>query len=285
MNFHTPPNIYVSHVHLKVSDLDQSLSFYKKMIGLSVLNTYEKVVSLTADGVKPLITIEEVDPAIANSGRKTGLYHLALLLPNRTELANVFYHLIHSGYPLQGASDHLVSEAIYLADPDNNGIELYADRSQDNWKKVDGAIEMATNRLDVQSLLSEKSDEPFTKISPQTIMGHIHLQVSTIKESEDFYGLIGFNAVNRYGLQALFISTGGYHHHIGLNTWHSAGSPSPLENELGMKSFTLLFPNEETRQSALTRLETFGTKYTQQQNDYIVRDPSNNKLIFSIEDK
>ncbi|MFV2045758.1 VOC family protein [Metabacillus litoralis] len=285
MGFHTSPNIYVSHVHLKVSDLDHSLSFYKRMIGLSVLNKSEKIVCLTADGVKPLITIEEIDSAIANSGRKTGLYHLALLLPNRTELANVFYHLISSGYPLQGASDHLVSEAIYLADPDNNGIELYADRSQDNWKKVDGTIEMATNRLDTQSLLLEKSDVPFTNISPQTIMGHIHLQVSNIKKSEDFYRLIGFNSVNRYGLQALFISTGGYHHHIGLNTWHSAGSPSPFENELGMKSFTLLFPNEETRQSALTRLKTFGTNYTQQENDFIVSDPSNNKLIFSIEDK
>ncbi|MGM7723134.1 VOC family protein [Metabacillus sp. Hm71] len=282
MNFHRHPNTYVSEVHLKISNLENSIQFYKEIIGLKVLNKSDKVAQLTADGKTTLIVLEEINHPVRNTGRKTGLYHLALLLPNRSELANVLYHLLKTGYPLQGASDHLVSEAIYLGDPDGNGIEIYADRPEDSWKKTDGTIEMATHPLDAENLLSKRSNEPFSGLPVKTIMGHIHLQVSSIKESEEFYQALGFRAVNRYGLQALFISTGGYHHHIGLNTWQSAGASAPAENEVGLKTFTVTFPSEDERKASIENLVKLGAEITHNDNHQITYDPSNNKIILAI---
>ncbi|KKI91911.1 glyoxalase [Bacillus sp. SA1-12] len=282
MNFHRQPNTYVSEVHLKISHLDQSIQFYKEIIGLKILTKTDKVAHLTADGKTTLVVLEEINHPIRNTGRKTGLYHLALLLPNRMELANVLYHLLKSGYPLQGASDHLVSEALYLGDPDGNGIEIYADRPEDTWKKNDGTIEMATHPLDAEDLLSQRSSETFIGLPSETIMGHIHLQVSSIQESEEFYQALGFRAVNRYGHQALFISTGGYHHHIGLNTWQSAGASAPTENEVGLKTFTITFPSDEERKASIEKLEKIGAKISLEDNQQITFDPSKNKIILSI---
>jgi catechol 2,3-dioxygenase len=282
MNFHRKPSTFVSEVHLKISNLNQSIQFYKEIIGLQVLNKSDKSARFTADGEHTLIVLEEVENAATNSGRKTGLYHLALLLPNRTELANSLYHLLETRYPLQGASDHLVSEAIYLADPDGNGIEIYADRPEDRWTKNDGTIEMATNPLNAQDLIAQKSNERFVALPPETIMGHIHLQVSSIKCSEEFYGALGFNVVNRYGHQALFISTGGYHHHIGLNMWQSAGAEAPSPNEVGLKTFTVKFPNDESRDQAVERLKKLGAEVTQRDEQLVTLDPSQNNLLLVV---
>jgi catechol 2,3-dioxygenase len=282
MNFHGQPNTFVCEVHLKISNLAQSVQFYTDIIGLQILSRSANMASLTADGVNTIVVLEEIDNATANTGRKTGLYHIALLLPNRPQLANTLYHLLETRYPLQGASDHLVSEAIYLADPDGNGIEIYADRPEETWKKYDGTIEMATNPLNAEDLLAQRDTELFVGLPPETIMGHIHLQVSSIKESEEFYQALGFHAVNRYGLQALFISTGGYHHHIGLNTWNSAGSSAPSENEVGLKTFTVKFPNEEARNLAINNLKTLGTEFKQKENHISTFDPSKNVIILAI---
>lgn len=178
------------------------------------------------------------------------MYHFALLLPSRNDLARILRHFIQIRYPLQGASDHLVSEAIYLADPDGNGIEIYSDRPSAAWNWENGEVEMATVPLDAENLLAEGDGEAWTGLPSNTLMGHIHLHVSELQKTEEFYiqGL-GFNIVNRYGRQALFISTGGYHHHIGLNTWNGVGAPAPLENSVGLKRFSLVLPNKETRKS------------------------------------
>jgi catechol 2,3-dioxygenase len=282
MSFHHPPCTFVCEVHLKIRSLDQSVQFYKDIIGLQVLNRSKKMASLTADGERPLVVLEEIDHAETNTGRKTGLYHIALLLPNRTELANYLYHLLETRYPLQGASDHLVSEAIYLADPDGNGIEIYADRPEDTWKKVDGTIEMATNPINGQELLAQKNKEKFVALPPETIMGHIHLQVSNINEAEEFYRALGFNVVNRYGRQAIFVSTGGYHHHIGLNTWQSSGAPAPSPNEVGLKTFTIKFPNEESRNTTVERLRRVGAEVTHKENHIVTLDPSQNVILLVV---
>ncbi|MFS8630532.1 MAG: VOC family protein, partial [Bacillales bacterium] len=237
MNFHKKPTTFVSHVHLKVTDLERSLKFYQEIIGFKVLKKTDRTAALTADGKTALLTIEQPEGAMPKQGRTTGLYHFALLLPSRKDLGKMLKHLIETGYPLQGASDHLVSEAVYLGDPDGNGIEIYADRPASAWTWHGDEVAMTTIAMDWAGVVAEAGDEPWTGLPAGTIMGHIHLHVSDLRSSEKFYteGL-GLEVVNRYGGMALFISAGKYHHHIGLNTWNGVGAPKPHPNSAGLKN-------------------------------------------------
>ncbi|RTR28457.1 VOC family protein [Robertmurraya yapensis] len=283
MTFHSTPNVYVNQVHLKVTDLVRSLTFYEEIIGLKVLSQTEKSAVLTADGKNPLVTIEDPDGVIPKEPRRTGLYHFALLLPNREDLAACLKHLVESGYPLQGASDHLVSEAIYLGDPDGNGIEIYADRTSEQWQWMNDSIEMDTVALDVQDLFSQWKGDVWQGLPAGTIMGHIHLHVADLREAERFYceGL-GFDIVTRYGGQALFISTGRYHHHIGLNTWNGLGAPAPSKSSAGLEHYTLLFPSDEERQKAVERLQKMNANIIVAQDRIQVKDPSGTQIILAV---
>ncbi|MGN7398290.1 VOC family protein [Cytobacillus praedii] len=283
MNFHREPNVFVSHVHLKVADLQRSIEFYQQVIGFQLLEQTKNKASLSADGKTVLVTIEQPETIHSKQLRTTGLYHFALLLPSRSDLAKVIEHFIKIGYPLQGASDHLVSEALYLADPDGNGIEIYADRPSSTWEWNNEEVVMSTERLDIESILAEGDGKPWAGLPSDTLMGHIHLHVSELHKTEEFYckGL-GFNVVTRYGGQALFISTGCYHHHIGLNTWNGIGAPAPSENSVGLKHFTLVYPNEEARISAVANLEKIGAVVTQEHGQYSTADPSGNPILLSL---
>ncbi len=281
MKFHEAPHVYVSQVQLKVQDLQRSLAFYQDILGLKVIEKSEQTVRLSADGKTGLITLTQPSTIFPKQSRTTGLYHFALLLPERKDLAAVIRHLISTGYPLQGASDHLVSEALYLADPDGNGIEIYCDRSSEGWEWKDGEVVMATNAMDVEGVLSEWDGASWSGLPAGTIMGHIHLHVSEFHKTKEFYleGL-GFETVCTYGGQALFISTGGYHHHIGLNTWNGIGAPAPREDHAGMESFTLVYPNEEERLAAVERLKILGAAVAEVNGQYTVKDPSGTRLNF-----
>jgi catechol 2,3-dioxygenase len=283
MEFHRKPHIYVSQVDLKVEDLERSLSFYQDMIGFKILNKTNEKAILSADGIKPLLSIEQPKDVKPKQPRTTGLYHYALLLPNRAELGKVIQHMINSSYPIQGASDHLVSEALYLADPDGNGIEIYADRPSSTWKWENEEVIMTTDRLDIEGLIQEANGEKWEGLPKATIMGHIHLHVSELQETYEFYckGL-GFNLVNRFGNQALFISTGGYHHHIGLNTWNGVGAPPPSNESVGLKRFTLVFPNEESRTNIIRQLSDIGTVFYEEDGLVLTKDPSGNCLSLTI---
>lgn len=283
MTFHSTPNVYVNQVYLRVTDLVRSLTFYEEIIGLKVLSQTEKSAILTADGKTPLVTIIEPDGVTPKEPRRTGLYHFALLLPSRADLAACLKHLVESGYPLQGASDHLVSEAIYLGDPDGNGIEIYADRTSEQWKWMNDSIEMDTVALDVEDLFSQWKGDVWQGLPAGTIMGHIHLHVANLHEAEQFYceGL-GFEIVTRYGGQALFISTGRYHHHIGLNTWNGLGAPAPSEASAGLEHYTLLFPSDEERQKAVERLQKMNANIIVAQDRIQVKDPSGTQIILAV---
>ncbi|KOP81592.1 VOC family protein [Cytobacillus solani] len=283
MNFHREPNVFVSQVHLKVADLNRSITFYQQVIGFQLIEQTENKASLSADGKTALVTIEQPENIRPKQPRTTGLYHFALLLPSRSDLAKVIEHFIKIGYPLQGASDHLVSEALYLADPDGNGIEIYADRPSTTWKWNQTEVVMSTERLDIESILAEGDGKPWSGLPSDTIMGHIHLHVSELHKTEEFYckGL-GFDIVTRYGGQALFISTGRYHHHIGLNTWNGIGAPAPSENSVGLKNFTLIYPNEETRKAAVASLEKIGAAVFQENGQFMTEDPSGNRILLSL---
>lgn len=282
MSFHQKPNVYVSKVNLKVLDLQRSLAFYQDVIGFQILEQSEKSAVLTADGKSALLEIEQPDDVIPKQPRTTGLYHFAILLPTRSDLGRVLKHLLKLKYPLQGGSDHLVSEALYLADPDGNGIEIYVDRSPSQWNWKNGEVEMSTDPIDVEGLLAEGHDE-WSKLPEGTIMGHIHLHVSELKKTKEFYcqGL-GFEIVCKYGNQALFISTGGYHHHIGLNIWNGLGAPQPSENSVGLIDYTLVYPSENEREKVSQRLKELGFHVTAKEAGYVTTDPSGNKIMLTV---
>lgn len=286
--FHKKPNKYISHVQLKVSDLDRSVAYYETVLGFSVLEQKDNVAYLTADGKKSLISLVEVADAIPRHRGQTGLYHFALLLPSRKDLANFVQHLIQVGERL-GAGEHHVSEAIYLYDPDGNGIEVYRDRPVEDWIWLhEDDVHMVTEAVDFESLLAE-GDNSWTKLPEDTVIGHIHLSVGNLAETEDFYiNKLGYDLVKRYTRQALFISTGKYHHHIGLNTWESLGGDIGTENSVGIKSYTIMLADEETavrvKEKLAGNVEVFdeAPEYGGAQLFSTV-DPSGIRIVFTIE--
>lgn len=279
MKYQNHPYTYVGNVHLLVKDLHRSMTFYKEVIGFTILEQTEKKAALSADGKTVLLTIEQPEVIIEKQPRTTGLYHFALLLPTRADLGNVLLHLLQSGYPLQGASNHGVSEAIYLGDPDGNGIEIYADTPEEEWIWQDNHVQMITESMDAEGVLASRISDTWNGLPVGTVMGHIHLHVSDLVKAEEFYiKVLGFDVVLKYGAQALFISTGNYHHHIGLNTWAGVGAPAPTKNSLGLKTFTLHYPDSETLQTAVAKLKELDAYLSEDQGAYITQDPSGNVI-------
>jgi Predicted ring-cleavage extradiol dioxygenase len=282
MSFHNAPNTYVSEVHLRVMNLERSENFYRDMLGLRVLKKEEGKITLSANGTDPLITIEQPEGVQPHRSRQAGLYHVALLLPSRRDLAAILYHLLKEEYPLQGGSDHAVSEAVYLADPDGNGIELYRDRPSTEWKWENGRVYMPTVAMD-EHILDELDGKVWDGMPEKTIIGHIHLQVADLKKAEKFYckGL-GFDLVAQYDDQADFISTCGYHHHIGLNVWMSKGRPAEEELTAGMKEFILEYPDHSARSEAIKRLKAMGSPVSEENGAFRVIDPSYIEILLHV---
>ena len=258
MNFHREPITFVGQVNLKVQNLERSLAFYREVIGFEVIEQTDSSANLTADGKTVLLSIQQSNNLVPKQGKTTGLYHYALLLPKRSDLAEIVQHFREIGLRF-GSSDHLVSEALYLSDPDGNGIEIYIDRDPSDWDWDNGEVAMAVDPLNFADLLSGGEQQPWKGLPASTVMGHIHLHVSELVKTEEFYSKgLGFEVVNRYGEQALFISDGKYHHHIGLNTWNGVGAPAPSPNSVGLESFTLMFPNEEKKNKIIAQLKNIG---------------------------
>ncbi|MFE3973508.1 MULTISPECIES: VOC family protein [unclassified Peribacillus] len=275
-NFHQKPVTFVGEVSINVLDLKNAITFYQDIIGLQVLKKTERQAVLTTDGKTPLLTLEQPADVIPKEGRTTGLYHFALLLPTRAALSIFLRHLLQTKYPF-GAADHEVSEALYITDPDGNGIEVYSDRPSTDWRWADGEVAMGTDPLDGNDLLKESNGE-WSALPAGTLMGHIHLHVSDLRKTEEFYmqGL-GFTVVTRYE-GALFTSTGGYHHHIGLNTWNGVGAPAPQENSVGLNWYTLVFADEEARNKVMEQLKEIGAVVTEKEEFFSVTDPSGNEI-------
>ncbi len=234
---------------------------------------------LGVDDGRPLLVLHEHANAEVRPRRSTGLYHFAILHPSRLHLARTLRRLMEMGYPLQGASDHLVSEAIYLADPDENGIEIYADRPRAAWPRRDGAIRMSTDPLDFDSLMAELQTDggPWRGLSARTTIGHVHLHVDDLRRAEAFYcGLLGFDLVLRYGPSALFVSAGGYHHHIGLNTWAGVGAPPPPADAVGLRYYEIVVPGKAAWAEVADRIKATDTPFREVEDGIELRDPAGN---------
>jgi catechol 2,3-dioxygenase len=218
--------ISVSQVALKARDADALAKFYKEVVGLAEIARAPGHITLGTGG-RPLLEIEASPKARSDDPRSAGLFHTAFLLPTRADLARWVRHAIESKISIDGASDHFVSEALYLTDPEGNGIEIYADRPHDQWKWNGSSVDMGTVRLDIPGLLTEigESDAGWKGAPDNSMVGHVHLRVGKPAEAESWWHeKLGFDAVAHYGDAAVFLSTGGYHHHIGANSWHSAGA-------------------------------------------------------------
>lgn len=273
MDYHKKPYVYVKNLELKISDMKKSLDFYESVIGFRVLEREEKRAVLTADGKTPLLTLIEPDNVAPKELHRTGLYHFALLLPHRSDLADFLKTLMNLKMRI-GASDHHVSEAIYLQDPDDNGIEVYTDRDDSSWVWKGSEVHMTTEPLNARDLLKAGTEKGWSGLPAGTIMGHIHLHVGDLRAAEKFYcdGL-GFEVVTRYGEQALFISSGGYHHHIGLNVWNGRNIPAASPNSVGLKYYTIAYPGNKEREDAILRLKGLGAEVRELAGIYEVIDP------------
>lgn len=283
MNFHAKPTTFVGHVKIKVVDLKRSLFFYQNILGFDILEQTGSTVKLTTDGKTNILSLEQPENAVPKQSRNTGLYHFALLLPQRADLANLVVHLSEKGIRL-ASSDHLVSEALYINDIDGNGIEIYIDRSPSEWNWQAEEVKMTVDPLDFENLLSISSPDSVWQGMPEgTVMGHIHLHVSELVKTEEFYvkGL-GLDVVNRYGGQALFLSSGKYHHHIGVNIWNGEGAPEPAHNSVGLQSFTLVLPDEEERLRVIKNIKHIGGDVTEEDHRYITSDPSGNRILLDV---
>ena len=212
----------IGRVALVVNDIGRVGSFYKQALGLTELSNDGETLRLGA-GDKPLLELRADKTARRRSPKEAGLFHTAFLLPSRADLGAWLLHASDSRLPLEGASDHLVSEAIYLSDPEGNGIEVYIDRPRTAWKTQDGQIQMATHGLDLNNLAAS-AKAPFAQAPNGTVIGHVHLQTGSVPEAEAFYnGALGFDITTHYP-GAAFYGSGGYHHHIATNTWNSRGA-------------------------------------------------------------
>ena len=269
----------VSRVVLKISDLKRSIKFYKEVVGLEVRKKEKNLAYLSPDGIRDLVILKQPDnPKPAPLG-STGLFHIALLLPRRENLADLWLHLQQHGRWLSGASDHSVSEAVYLEDPDGNGIEIYADREGVPVKK------MGTERLQVEDLLQHATETSWRGMPKETVMGHIHLEVRDVSEAVEFYrDCLGFELTAEMGGSAAFMSTGGYHHHIGLNSWNSLGGDAPPENAIGLDRALISVPAQETLNTIKKRLGKIVSSKQEQQEPLVIKDPSGNTLQLELED-
>jgi catechol 2,3-dioxygenase len=269
-------------VSLTVSDLSHSIEYYQKHIGLRLQDRRNGTAILGA-GNTSLVKLHQLPNARHTRG-VTGLYHFALLLPSRPELAKTLAHFINVQTPITGVADHIVSEAIYLNDPDGHGIEIYRDRPRQKWYDQDGKLRTDTKQLDIEGLLGElDGNKPsFEGLPDNTVMGHMHLHVSNIPDAENFYlGIIGLNkppaTINLPS--ASFLSVGGYHHHLAVNTWAGVGAPPPPQDAARLLNYEILFPNQESLSTVLQRLEAPYIEPLNTDQGWLVNDPSQNALL------
>ncbi len=275
-SFLLDPQAAICRVTLRVSDLTRSLDFYVRGLGFTVLDQTEATATLGPVDAPVLIELH-ADPTATEKPRMTaGLYHFAILVPSRKDLADTLARLVTAGYGLTGASDHLVSEALYLDDPDGLGIEIYRDRERSAWEHDGNHVVMDVLGLDLQKLIDEAAHPVPPQIAPGTVIGHVHLHVGSLAKAKEFYveGLGFSDTASLPG--ALFVAAGGYHHHLGLNTWaHHPANP----NAAAMTRFEVCLPSRSARESLAANLRENGIPFEVEGDGLLLSDPFRNAIL------
>jgi catechol 2,3-dioxygenase len=268
-----PAGTEIGTVTMRVSDADRALGWYVDMMGMELLDRTPERLSLGAGG-RPFLFLDVRRDATPRIEETTGLHHVAILVPDRASLGGVLARIAKWGVRL-GASDHLVSEALYIWDPDNNGLEIYRDRPRAEWHWENGRVKMATDPMDRRSVAEAGLDggshrEP---MPAGTKIGHVHLQVGDIEQAVRFYtDTVGFvQTAGRGG--AAFVSAGGYHHHLGMNVWHSRNAPPDSQGAAGLVEYEVTVPDRATLTAAKSRLEAAGVKPSGNADSFRFRDP------------
>lgn len=274
------PGTRIGALALSVANLERSIAFYTEALGFAVLDRTDAEATLGRSQI-PLLRLQEQPAARPwTTEGMTGLYHGAILLPSRADLGLWLGHYLRLGYPPPGQGDHFVSEALYLRDPDGHGLEIYADRPRSTWIWEKGRIRMGVGPVDLRGLLAEaqQSGRTWSGLPEGTTIGHIHLQVGDIAQAQAFYhDVLGFDVVATMP-SALFVSAGGYHHHLGLNTWHSLGaSPAPADS-VTLRYFSLVFRSLAARAEVAARLTAAGIPFLDEDHALIVHDPWQNEV-------
>jgi catechol 2,3-dioxygenase len=275
-----PPSLRLGCVHLGTANFTEQVKFYTFSLGLKAVSQEEVIIILGA-GKQPLISLEW-DPAAFHEEGVTGLYHLAIRLPSRLELARLVAHLAESGSDFVGVADHGVSESFYLTDYDGNGLELYADRPATDWPRDSlGGLKMGTDPLDIDNLIGEIVAETpkWAGIDPGADLGHVHLTVNDLKAAEEFYTkVIGLEETQRLPSGAVFFSSDGYHHHVAVNTWLGENAPARTEGAEGMRWFELA-AEEKTTGEIRARVESAGLTIEERPDGFLLHDPAGNGVL------
>lgn len=278
-NYHTQEIPHVSSVELRVFNLNRSIEFYTKTIGMKLIHKTDNSAKLGTSN-QTLLVLHQIENGHPTHTRFAGLYHVAYLVPSRKELGAILKHFIESRTPLQGASNHGISEAIYLADPDGNGIEIAADTPDTTWRWVNGKLDILSENgpMDVQAVLNEARDTQFNGFSDETIVGHLHLHVSELIETKKFYqSILGLDTVIEIPNSAVFMSYGKYHHHIAINVWNGKGVKQADSTTPGLNVANLSVPSIDFLNKVETRLNESKYPYTKKDHSLIVNDLSGNQ--------
>ena len=270
-------------VQIAVEDLDQSLSFYCDILGLVVLKRQGPTVHLSANGKDDLIVLT----GLARQGeiaRSINLNHYAILLPTRYDLAHALHRLLITRYPLQGAYDHLISESLYLSDPEGNGIEIYVDRSRSEWPYDNGRLQISSDALDLDFLLAELGTGKieWMGLDKETRIGHIHLQIPDLAQAQKFYHeIIGFDLIMQDGPGSLYLSAGGYHHHLGLNALKEYSEYPAPDRSAGLRAFEIALPGKNELTLVASRLQQHSIPFKKRANWLSLKDPFHNGLTIT----
>ncbi len=276
MELSKPVLMQIGKIYYNVSNLERASFFFEEGLGMRVLEKTNTSITLGTIGDQPLLVLQHVNNP-APRKKTTGLYHIAIRLPSREDLARLIYHLANNQVEMSGVADHGVSESLYLTGPDDIGIELTCDRDYAEWPTdEEGQLDMGTEDLDLDDLILsiQGKNKKWTGLPANTTIGHVHLRVSELEKTADFYTALGFEITQVYGEQALFFASGDYHHHIGVNTWQSAGADPLPPNSAGLGLFEIVVPDQKSLEKLVNKLDEAEISYEKGDDGISLLDPS-----------